>query len=47
MADSNGAEATVIGHVVAERPGEVSLRTRLGTMRHLPLMSGEQLPRIC
>ncbi len=37
----------VIGHVTAGRPGQVALKTRLGTLRHLPMPSGEQLPRIC
>lgn len=40
-------DAAVVGHVAAERPGVVSLATRLGTLRHLPVLSGEQLPRIC
>lgn len=37
----------VAGTVRGARPGQVSLRTRLGTLRHLPMLSGEQLPRIC
>ncbi len=42
-----GREATLIGHVQAERPGRVVLRTALGTQRQLDLLTGEQLPRIC
>lgn len=42
-----GAEASIIGRVVAEHPGRVSLRTPLGTRRILDMLVGEQLPRIC
>lgn len=41
------AHAVVAGTVRAHRPGQVSLRTRMGTLRNLPMLSGEQLPRIC
>lgn len=37
----------VVGRVLSEGPGRVGLRTTLGTLRHLPLLGGEQLPRIC
>jgi hydrogenase expression/formation protein HypE len=37
----------VAARVFAGRAGQVSLRTRLGTLRHLGMLSGEQLPRIC
>lgn len=36
-----------IGTVVADRPGEVTLRSVIGVDRVLDLLSGEQLPRIC
>lgn len=39
--------ATVAGKVHGRRPGQVSLKTRLGTLRNLQMQSGEQLPRIC
>jgi hydrogenase expression/formation protein HypE len=42
-----GREAVRIGHIVAERPGRVVLRTLLGTRRLLSMLAGEQLPRIC
>lgn len=46
-ADELGNGATVIGHVLAERGGEVILRSRIGADRILEMPSGEQLPRIC
>lgn len=42
-----GRQAARIGTVSAERPGLVSLRTRLGTQRIVDTLVGEQLPRIC
>ena len=42
-----GADAVVIGEVVAEHPGVVRMRGGLGGTRVLDLLSGEQLPRIC
>jgi hydrogenase expression/formation protein HypE len=42
-----GAEAAIIGHVTAAHPGQVALRTLLGTHRLLGMLAGEQLPRIC
>jgi hydrogenase expression/formation protein HypE len=33
--------------VVAEHPGVVTLRSRIGGERIVALLSGEQLPRIC
>lgn len=42
-----GGQARVIGEVTAQHPGQVVLRTRLGTSRLLDLPSGQQLPRIC
>ncbi len=41
------AGSVVAGRVLAGRPGQVSLRTRIGTLRNLPMLSGAQLPRIC
>ncbi len=42
-----GKEAAVIGEVVEEHPGQVILRSRIGGMRIVDMLSGEQLPRIC
>ena len=42
-----GREAALIGEVVADHPGSVRLRSALGSMRVLDMLSGEQLPRIC
>ncbi|MFQ5857148.1 MAG: hydrogenase expression/formation protein HypE [Anaerolineae bacterium] len=40
-------EAAIIGEVVEERPGKVFLRSRIGGMRVVDMLTGEQLPRIC
>ncbi len=42
-----GQEAAVIGEVVENHPGKVFLRSRIGGMRVVDMLSGEQLPRIC
>jgi hydrogenase expression/formation protein HypE len=42
-----GREAAIIGEVVADHPGKVFLRSRIGGMRVVDMLSGEQLPRIC
>jgi hydrogenase expression/formation protein HypE len=42
-----GQEAAIIGEVVAEHPGRVVLRSRIGGQRIVDMLSGEQLPRIC
>jgi hydrogenase expression/formation protein HypE len=42
-----GAEAAVIGRVVAEHPGMVTMRTIVGSERIVDMLVGEQLPRIC
>jgi hydrogenase expression/formation protein HypE len=42
-----GRNAAVIGQVVAEHPGMVTLRSIVGGERVVTLLSGEQLPRIC
>lgn len=46
-AHPHGAGAAVIGECVAEHPGTVVARTRLGGSRVVDLPIGEQLPRIC
>lgn len=40
-------QAAVIGRVVGEHPGKALLRSAIGGRRPLPLLPGEQLPRIC
>ena len=42
-----GANAAVIGEVTAEPSRKVLLRSRIGGLRLLDLLTGEQLPRIC
>jgi len=42
-----GRDAAIIGEVVAEHPGKVYLRSRIGGLRVVDMLSGEQLPRIC
>jgi hydrogenase expression/formation protein HypE len=42
-----GQEAAIIGQVVADHPGRVLLRSRIGGTRVVDMLSGEQLPRIC
>lgn len=42
-----GAEAVVIGQVVAEHPGMVTMKTIIGSERIVDMLIGEQLPRIC
>lgn len=42
----NGREAKVIGEVV-EEPTGVWVKTKIGSLRRLLMLEGEQLPRIC
>jgi hydrogenase expression/formation protein HypE len=42
-----GEKACMIGKVVAEHPGQVIMRTRIGGSRIVDMLTGEQLPRIC
>ena len=42
-----GRDAAIVGRVVADHPGLVTVRSLVGGERVLPLLSGEQLPRIC
>ncbi|HYO42512.1 MAG TPA: hydrogenase expression/formation protein HypE [Candidatus Limnocylindrales bacterium] len=42
-----GADAAVIGRVVADHPGMVTIRTIVGSERIVDMLVGEQLPRIC
>lgn len=36
-----------IGSIVSGRPGQVTMKSQIGTVRILDMLSGEQLPRIC
>lgn len=42
-----GVQARRVGQVLADQPGRVLLKTRLGGTRVVDLALGEQLPRIC
>jgi hydrogenase expression/formation protein HypE len=42
-----GCEAAIIGRVEQGEPGRVRMRTRVGGMRMIEMLAGEQLPRIC
>jgi hydrogenase expression/formation protein HypE len=42
-----GRQAARIGHVGAEEPGSVTMRTVFGGRRLVDMLVGEQLPRIC
>ncbi len=44
---SLGNKAAIIGEVVPEHPGFVTMKTRVGGTRVVDMLSGEQLPRIC
>ena len=45
--DEFGADAAIIGEVVADEPGKVFLTTTIGGSRIIDMLTGEQLPRIC
>ena len=42
-----GQKSAVIGTVVADHPGMVTMKTHIGGTRVVDMLSGEQLPRIC
>jgi hydrogenase expression/formation protein HypE len=42
-----GSDAAIIGTVVEGRPGFVTMKSLIGGERVVPLLMGEQLPRIC
>ncbi len=42
-----GVDSQIIGVVVAERPGMVTVKTKIGGTHVIPMQIGEQLPRIC
>ena len=42
-----GRDAAVIGEINTEFPGKAYIETAIGGRRILPLLTEEQLPRIC
>lgn len=42
-----GSRAAIVGKIVADRSGVVTIRSSIGSERILPMLAGEQLPRIC
>lgn len=46
-ATTEGARAAIIGRVVEDHPGMVTIRTIVGSERIVDMLVGEQLPRIC
>jgi hydrogenase expression/formation protein HypE len=44
---ASGRDACIIGEVVADHPGMVVMKTKIGGTRIVDLMMSEQLPRIC
>jgi hydrogenase expression/formation protein HypE len=42
-----GVDSVIIGEVLSQNEKVVKLKSRIGTMRILDMLSGEQLPRIC
>ncbi len=42
-----GRAAAIIGQVIEDHPGKVTMRSRIGGLRIVDMLSGEQLPRIC
>lgn len=45
--DRYGKEASIIGEVVSENSGMVLMKTKIGGVRIVDMLTGEQLPRIC
>lgn len=42
-----GRDAAIIGAMTAEHPGTAVMRSVAGGARVVPMLAGEQLPRIC
>ena len=42
-----GQNAAIIGEVVADHPGMVTMHSVVGGERVVTMLAGEQLPRIC
>jgi len=45
--DEFGKDACMIGEVISDHPGRVMMRTRIGGIRIVDMLTGDQLPRIC
>ena len=45
--DEFGKDACIIGEVISDNPGKVFMQTRIGGIRIVDMLTGEQLPRIC
>ncbi|MDA3787271.1 MAG: hydrogenase expression/formation protein HypE [Desulfobacula sp.] len=45
--DEFGKDAVIIGEVTEADPGKVFLKTAIGGLRIIDMLTGEQLPRIC
>jgi len=45
--DELGKDAAIIGEVMPDHPGRVMMKTRIGGVRIVDMLSGDQLPRIC
>lgn len=45
--DQHGCNAVIVGEVVKNHPGKVSMRSSIGGTRMIDMLSGEMLPRIC
>ncbi|HML28337.1 MAG TPA: AIR synthase-related protein, partial [Hyphomicrobium sp.] len=46
-AHSLGRDAEIVGEVLMDEPGRVTMRTVFGGTRIVDMLVGEQLPRIC
>ncbi|MEO7276129.1 MAG: AIR synthase-related protein, partial [Vicinamibacterales bacterium] len=46
-AHPQGRDAAIVGEIVADHPGLVVMRSRVGGDRVVTMLAGEQLPRIC
>ena len=46
-ANEYGKDACIIGEVVADFPGKVFMKTRIGGTRIVDMLTGDQIPRIC
>jgi len=45
--NKHGKQACIIGEVTKNNPGKVLLKTSIGGIRIVDMLTGEQLPRIC
>jgi hydrogenase expression/formation protein HypE len=45
--DEFGKDACIIGEVISDHPDRVMMKTRIGGIRIVDMLTGDQLPRIC